>query len=394
MSITPITDSTVLAEFCAGLVNSTYITIDTEFIRDKTYWSKLCLIQIAGPSDAAVIDALAPGIDLSPVDELLDSPNILKVFHAGRQDIEIFFNRTGRIPAPMFDSQIAAMVCGFGDQVGYEPLIAKLVGKRVDKSSRFTDWSHRPLTQKQLAYALSDVTHLRVAYEKLSAKLEKSGRASWLQEEMQILSNPDTYRLDPDTAWQRIKSRNSNPRFHAILRELAKWRETEAQRRDIPRNRILRDDALLEIASQAPKNPEALGRLRGLPKGQANGSTGAAIIESVKAAEALPEEELPVIEVPEKQPPNLGPTTDLLRVLLKYVSEKNGVAVKLIASADDLQRVAASDDADIPALKGWRYDLFGEKALALKHGRLAIMVAGKQIKLLRVDQHNNQVASG
>jgi ribonuclease D len=385
MKITPITDTGALAAFCDKASKAEYVTVDTEFIRDKTYWSKLCLIQLAGPDEAVAIDVLAPGINLTPVDDLLANPDVLKVFHAGRQDVEIFFHRNGVIPVPIFDTQVAAMVCGFGDQVGYETLISKLVGVRPDKSSRFTDWAQRPLSQKQLDYALADVVHLRPAYEKLSQRLAQSERTPWLDEEMRILINPATYEMDPENAWKRIKSRNGNARTLAILRELAAGRETQAQKRDIPRNRVLRDDAIQEIAAQAPTDVENLSRLRGFPKGMANGAIGAMVLDAVKKAVAIPKEDLPPAPAREKLPGNLGPITDLLRVLLKHVSEQSDVASKLIASADDLQRIAADDNADVPALSGWRRELFGEEALALKHGRVALTAAGKRTKIIHLD---------
>ena len=386
MTITPITESEALSAFCKRMSNADYVAVDTEFIRDKTYWSRLCLIQIGGPDEAAAIDVLAPGLDLSPVDELMANPDVLKVFHAGRQDIEIFYHRNGVIPAPLFDSQVAAMVCGFGDQVGYETLISKLVGIRPDKSSRFTDWAQRPLSQKQLDYALADVIHLRPAYEKLSQRLQQSKRTPWLDEEMQILTNPKTYEMDPSNAWKRLKSRNSDARALAIVQELAACRETQAQHRDVPRNRILRDEALLAVAAQAPETVEKLSQVRGFPQGMANGATGAMILEAVQKAVALPKEALPSTPAREKMPSNLGPIIDLLRVLLKHTSEKSGVATKLIASADDLQHIAASDDADVPALAGWRRDLFGAEALALKHGRVALTATGKHTKVIHLDQ--------
>jgi ribonuclease D len=389
MQITPITDTGALAAFCDKAAEAEYVTVDTEFIRDKTYWSKLCLIQLAGPDEAVAVDVLAPGIDLTPVDDLLSNPDVLKVFHAGRQDVEIFFHRNGVIPAPIFDSQVAAMVCGFGDQVGYETLISKLVGVRPDKSSRFTDWAQRPLSQKQLDYALADVIHLRPAYEKLSKRLQASERTSWLDEEMRILINPATYEMDPANSWKRIKSRNAKPRTLAIIRELAACREIQAQKRDVPRNRVLRDEAILEIAAQAPKDVESLSRLRGFPKGMANGATGALVLEAVQRAVAIPTEDLPPAPAWEKLPGNLGSITDLLRVLLKHVSEQSDVATKLIASADDLQRIAADDNADVPAMSGWRRELFGAEALALKHGRVALTAVGKRTKVIHLNPADN-----
>jgi len=378
MEITPIADNRALIDFCDRQRGADYLAVDTEFLRDRTYWPRLCLVQVAGPSEAVAIDTLAPGLDPQPLYELMADRSLLKVFHAGRQDVEIFFHATGSIPEPLFDTQVAAMVCGFGDQVGYEGLVAKLVGARTDKSSRFTDWSHRPLTQKQLEYALADVIHLRPAYEKLADELEKTGRTGWLDQEMGVLMDPDTYRLDPDRAWRRLKSRNSSRRFHAVLRELAAWREREAQRRDVPRNRIIRDDAILELAAQAPATKDALGRSRALPRGFANSAAGDAILDAVARAAAVPESELPVAPKRQSRPSGLGPVTDLLKVLLKHVTEKFNVAPRLIASADDLERIAADDNADVPALTGWRRELFGEHALALKRGEVALTTKGNR----------------
>ncbi len=386
MEIEPISKSDELARFCEEQSNADYIAVDTEFLRDRTYWPQLCLVQIAGRDDAAAIDTLAPDIDLTPLYQLMSNREVLKVFHAGRQDVEIFFHRTGSIPEPLFDTQVAAMVCGFGDQVGYEALISKLVGARIDKSSRFTDWSNRPLSQKQLNYALGDVTHLRPAYEKLADNLEESGRTRWLDQEMDVLMSPDTYRLDPESAWRRIKSRNKNRRFHAILCELAAWREREAQTRDIPRNRVLRDDALLEITAQAPNTIDDLKRMRALPKSSVNGEKAADILAAVSRGKEVPESDLPHLEKPAQRPPKIGPVSDLLKVLLKHVTETYDVAPKLIASADDLDRIAADDKADVPALKGWRRELFGEHALALKAGRVALTAKGSQTKVISIDK--------
>ena len=382
MEITPITDSRALTDFCDRQRAADYLAVDTEFLRDRTYWPRLCLVQIAGPDEAVAIDTMAPDLELRPLYDLMANRSVLKVFHAGRQDLEIFFHATGSIPEPLFDTQVAAMVCGFGDQVGYEGLVAKLVGVRTDKSSRFTDWSYRPLTQKQLEYALDDVIHLRPAYEKLADELEKTRRTSWLDQEMGVLMDPATYRLDPEHAWRRLKSRNANRRFHAVLRELAAWRECEAQRRDIPRNRVLRDDAVLELAAQAPATKDALSRSRALSKGFANSAAGKAILDAVARAAALTESELPVPPKRESRPSGLGPLTELLKVLLKHVTEKYNVAPRLIASADDLERIAADDAADVPALSGWRRELFGAHALALKRGEVALTAKGKNTRLI------------
>lgn len=382
----PIDTFQELDAFCKRQRNVDYITVDTEFLRDRTYWPRLCLVQIAGPDEAAAIDTLAPGLDLSPLYDLMSDQSLLKVFHAGRQDVEIFFHATGSIPEPLFDTQVAAMVCGFGDQVGYEALIAKLVGARIDKSSRFTDWSNRPLTPKQFKYAMADVTHLRPAYEKLADSLEKTGRTDWLDQEMGILMDPETYRLEPESSWKRIKSRNKNRRFHAIMRELAAWREREAQSRNVPRNRIIRDDAILEIAAQSPTSVEALRGMRALQNGVAKGNSGEAILEAVARGRDLPESELPILERVAPRPTGLGPVSDLLKVLLKHVTEKHDVAPRLIANADDLESIAADDNADVPALKGWRREIFGEHALALKAGRVALTAKGSLTRVVELTE--------
>jgi ribonuclease D len=385
MAITPISDSAELREFCRRQSRAPYITVDTEFLRDKTYWPILCLIQVAGPDEAVVIDPMAKGIDLAPLDSLMVNSKVLKVFHAARQDLEIFYHRIGKVPAPIFDTQVAAMVCGFGDQVGYETIVNTLVGASLDKMSRFADWSRRPLTQKQLDYALADVVHLRPVYEELAKRLADSGRAEWLDEEMATLTAPDTYRLDPEGAWRRVKSRGGNKRFFAVLKEIAAWREREAQKRDIPRNRIMRDDSLLDIAAHAPQDIAALGRTRGLSKGFAEGKMGTSVLQAVKSGLALPDDQIPVRPKRERLPQGIGPLTDLLKVLLKHECEKNHVASRLVASSDDLTRIAADDKADVPALKGWRRDLFGKMALDLKHGRLALSCVKGQVTVIKAD---------
>ena len=384
MTITPIADTNSLAAFCEKQKTAAFVTVDTEFVREKTYYPILCLVQVAGPDDAVVIDAMASDIDLSPLDELFKNTNVVKVLHASRQDNEIFFNLFGSVPKPIFDTQIAAMVCGFGDQVAYGTLIAKLVGVQLEKTSRFADWSRRPLTQKQLAYALSDVTHLRVAYEKLAAELETSGRAHWLESEMDILTNPDTYRMDPREAWRRIKSRTTNPKFLSVLLEVAAWREAEAQRRDIPRNRLLRDDSLLDIAAHTPKTSQALSRTRGMPRGFAEGRMADGLLDAIETGVATKPEDQPQVPKRDRLPNGLGPLTDLLKTLLKLRCEEEKVAPKLIASADDLERIAASENADVPALSGWRREVFGEQALALKQGKLGLTAEGKRIRIMEI----------
>jgi ribonuclease D len=379
-----ITTTDALTAFCARQAEAEFVTVDTEFLRDKTYWPILCLAQIAGPDEAALVDTLAPELDLAPLLELLANPKVLKVFHAARQDLEIFVRLTGTVPAPLFDTQVAAMVCGFGDAVSYETLAGKLAGARIDKSSRFTDWGHRPLTEKQLTYALADVTHLREAYRKLAAKLEETGRTPWLADEMAILTDPATYRVEPADAWKRLKTRGGNKRFMAVLKELAAWRELAAQSRDIPRQRIIRDESLLEIASHHPITIDDLARIRGLGRPVAEGKLGLEILAAVARGLAAP---LPAgADMPDRieTPPGLGPLVDLLRVLLKLRCEDHEVAQKLVANASDLELIAAQDDAPVPALEGWRFEVYGRDALALKHGKLALTAQGKRIRVVEL----------
>ncbi len=380
--MTPITTTEDLDAFCTRLREAEYITVDTEFMREKTFWPKLCLVQVAGPDEAAIIDPMAPGIDLKPLFDLMVEPGVLKVFHAARQDVEIFVHLTGQVPKPIFDTQVAAMVCGFGESVGYETLISKLAGARVDKSSRFTDWAQRPLTDRQLQYALSDVTHLRPAYERLKRKLDKTDRAHWLEEEMAVLTDPATYTVEPEEAWRRLKVRTDKPRFLAVLREVAAWREREAQRKDMPRSRVLRDEALLEIAAHAPTSVDDLARTRGLGRSVAEGRWGVELLAAVQRGLDLPASDCPAVEPRVEPPPGLAPIVDLLRVLLKMRCEDQQVAPKLVANGGDLEAIAADDEADVPALKGWRRELFGEDAIALKHGRMALAIEKKRVKLV------------
>jgi ribonuclease D len=379
--MTLIADTGALAAFCQRVGASSYITVDTEFMRDKTYYPQLCLVQVAGPDEAAAIDALAPGLDLAPLLALFERADLLKVFHAGRQDLEIFCLLTGKVPAPMFDTQVAAMVCGFGDSVGYDTLVQKLTGAQIDKSSRFTDWAVRPLTERQIKYSISDVTYLRKVYEKLAQSLNNSGRAGWLEEEMAVLANPTTYRVEPDQAWQRLKVRSPSPRFLAVLKELAAWREREAQKRDIPRNRMLRDEALLEIAAHHPTNVDELARTRGLSRGMAEGRMGEAILASVKRGLEIPDDQCPLPEPRIELPRDIGPVVELLKVVLKLQCDAHNVASKLVATSGDLEQIAADDNAAVPALKGWRREVFGEAALKLKRGELALALEGKKLAL-------------
>ena len=378
-----IADNAALEAFCRSLEGAAYVAVDTEFMRDKTYWPQLCLVQVAGPDTAAAIDPLAQGLSLAPLLKLMDDPKVLKVFHAARQDLEIFYNLNGKVPAPIFDTQVAAMVCGFGESASYETLAGKLAGAAIDKSSRFTDWASRPLTERQVQYALADVTHLRKVYEKLAAQLDKSGRHSWLDEEMAVLCDPATYRLDPALAWRRLKVRSGNRRMLALVRELAAWREISAQQRNLPRNRLLRDESLLEIAAHAPKNADEMARTRGMGRGFAEGKLGGEVLAVIERVLAMPESQYPVPPPRRDPPPGIGPLTDLLRVLLKLRCEENDVAPKLVADSEDLEIIAADDKAEVRALHGWRAEIFGKDALDLKHGRLALTAEGKRIKLVR-----------
>jgi ribonuclease D len=377
-----ISDTATLVAFCKRQSAADFVTVDTEFMRETTYWAKLCLIQVAGPDEAACIDPLAPGMDLAPLYALFANEKVLKVFHAARQDLEIFLHESGALPHPVFDTQVAAMVCGFGDQVGYETLVARLAGAKLDKSQRFTDWSRRPLTERQLKYALSDVTHLRKAYAALSKRLTQTGRAGWLAEEMTTLTTEGTYRIDPRETWRRIKARTRSGRMLAVLRELAAWREETARALDWPRQRVAKDDALVELAAHPPASTEDLKRSR-LGKALASERFAAGVVAAAQRGLACPEADWP--EVPDYDPANQGPraVVELLRLLLKIKSEQHHVAARLIASADDIDAIALHDDADVPALHGWRRELFGEDALKLKHGKLGIALAdgGKTIEV-------------
>lgn len=369
----PITTSDDLAAVCERMAQHDFITVDTEFLREQTYYPLLCVAQIASPEEAVTIDALADSIELTPFYELMANERVTKVFHAARQDIEIIWNQAKLIPRPLFDTQVAAMVLGYGDAISYDQLVHRITGDTLDKSNRFTDWARRPLTPAQLTYAISDVTHLREVYRALSAALAARGRTNWVDEEMEVLTSPDTYRADPATAWERLKSRVRKPKELAVLIEVAAWREREAQTRDVPRGRVLKDEVIGDIAIQAPTTPERLASLRSLPKGFERSRWGQDLIEAVKRGIACDPKALPRIERTRHQS-NGSATVELLKVLLRMTAERHGVAAKVIATVDDLEHIAARDDADVRALKGWRRELFGERALALKHGELALAI--------------------
>jgi len=381
--MTLISDTDTLRAFCEKVsASSDFVTVDTEFIRESTYWSELCLIQIGGKDDVAAIDALADGLDLTPVLDLMRDKSITKVFHAARQDFEIFYQLMGELPQPVFDTQISAMVCGYGDSVGYEALVGSLARKRIDKSMRYTDWRRRPLSDKQLSYALSDVTHLWVIYEKLRDMLAENGRVDWVAEEMDTLTNPATYEPDPNESWRRLKVRTPKPRFLLILREIAAWRELEAQRRNVPRNRVLRDDALLEIAAQTPKDEKALRSLRGMRGGQPKGDAVKSLLEAIKRGRELPEESCPPLPARPNKLAHMEAARELVRVLLKHCAQEHGVAQKLIANADEIETLISEPRSDIRPLCGWRRDLFGDHAVALLQGRLALAANGSDIRLV------------
>lgn len=371
-----------LQETVSQLSASDFITIDTEFIRETTFWPELCLIQLAAPGVTALVDPLAPGMDLAPFFDLMRNEKVTKVFHAARQDIEIIYHLGGLIPAPTFDTQIAAMVCGFGDSISYDQLVSRITGERIDKTSRFTDWRHRPLSERQLEYALADVTHLIPVYEHLLARLERENRAEWLKEEMDVLTAKETYDLHPDDAWKRLKMRARKPIELAVLKYIAAWREREARERNVPRGRVLKDDVLYEIAQQQPRDISALARLRGIPKGWERSSNATGLLEAVNAAFEIPKEDLPKLPRPPILPEGTPAAAELIKVLLKLVSEKEGVAAKMLASGDDIERLAAySEEADVPALSGWRREVFGDQVLKLLKGELGLRFENRRIQV-------------
>ena len=372
-ALAPITATSELAEACRRMAKHPFVTIDTEFLRESTYYPLLCVAQMACADEAVVVDTLAPGIDLSPFYALMANDRVMKVFHAARQDVEIVWHAAKLIPHPIFDTQVAAMVLGYGDSISYDQLVHRITGDTLDKSHRFTDWTRRPLSEPQLRYAISDVTHLRDVYLKLVDDLKQRGRAEWVEDEMRILTSPETYRLEPGNAWQRLKTRVRKPKELAVLIEVAAWREREAQARDVPRGRVLKDEVIADIAVQAPTSSDKLKHLRSLPKGFERSRWGEAIIEAVTRGLERDPKTLPRparVQVAA----NGGAVVELLKVLLRMISESHHVAAKVIATVGDLERIAADDNADVPALSGWRRDLFGEKALALKHGKLALAI--------------------
>ncbi|HMA70278.1 MAG TPA: ribonuclease D [Xanthobacteraceae bacterium] len=368
-----VTTTADLAAACTRMSRHTFVTVDTEFLRETTYYPLLCVAQMATSDEAIVIDALAPELNLAPFFELMANERVLKVFHAARQDIEIVWHQAKLIPRPIFDTQIAAMVLGYGDSISYDQLVHRITGDVLDKSHRFTDWSRRPLSAAQISYAISDVTHLREVFLSLSADLEQRGRNDWVGEEMEVLTSPDTYRAEPETAWERLKTRVRKPKELSVLIEVAAWREREAQSRDVPRGRVLKDEAIGDIATHAPTTPERLASLRSLPRGFERSKWGAEIIEAVKRGLARNPSELPRLAKP-RQGINGSATVELLKVLLRMTSEQHGVAAKVIATVEDLERIALDDRANVPALRGWRRDMFGDQAIALKRGQLALAV--------------------
>lgn len=378
--VTVVTESDALAAICRKLAQSPYVAVDTEFMRETTFWPNLCLIQLAAPGQALAIDPLARGLDLSPFFALMADERVVKVFHAARQDIEIIYNAAKIIPKPLFDTQVAAMVCGFGEAVSYSALVKQLTGKTHDKSSRFTDWSHRPLSERQLLYAIGDVTYLRDVYVKLKERLEKAGRAHWLSDEMALLTNPATYETRPEDAWKRLKIRVRNPQSLAVVMEVAAWREMQAQALNVPRSRVLKDEAIADIAAQMPRTPEDLAKLRSFKEGVAKSQRGRELAEAVERGLKRDPATIPVLAQNEPLPPAAAAVADLLRVLLKAVAARHGVAPKLIATSEDLEKIALNGGADVPAMQGWRRQLFGEAALALKAGRLALTMKNGEVE--------------
>jgi ribonuclease D len=383
---TLVTTQEQLAACCEQLAKAGTIMIDTEFMREKTYFAQLCLIQLADDHQAYAIDPLAEGLDLNPFLNLMANEKVLKVFHAGRQDMEILYFMSGTIPHPVFDTQIAASVCGFGDSVSYEQLVKKITGAQIDKSQRFTDWSRRPLNDRQQAYAIADVTHLRALYAFLDKTLMEQGRHGWIDEEMAILTDPRTYQNPPEEAWKRLKLRINKPLDLLVLQKLAAWREEQAQKRDLPRRHVLKDDALYELAVQRPQKTEALASLRSFPKGQAHSAMGQDVIRVIRTALEIPQEDWPLLPKSRHMPEGKKAMVELLKIVLKITCDEAGLAPKIVATVDDLEALAADDEADIHALKGWRRDIFGQKALALKKGELALTFQNNRAALIALNE--------
>ena len=375
-----------LAQACAQMAQSDFLTIDTEFIRETTFWPELCLIQMATADHEVIVDSLSKSLDLQPFFDLMADTSVVKVFHAARQDIEIIYHLGNLIPHPIFDTQVAAMVCGFGDSVSYDQLVQRTSGAQIDKTSRFTDWRQRPLSDKQLKYAMADVTHLRDVYHQLRQRLDAEGRAHWVKEEMDTLESPATYDLHPEDAWQRLlRMRVRKPRELAIMKSVAAWREREARERDVPRRRVLKDDAIYEIAQQQPTDTQALGKLRTVARGWEQSQAGQSVIRAVQSAMEIPKEELPRLPRPTQPPEGAAAASELLKVLLKLTVEKYGVVPKIIANSDDLERLAAEgDQAEVAALKGWRLELFGDKALRLLRGEMALRFVNRKVEAVEL----------
>ncbi len=381
-----ITDTKALDKACKAASQHSFCTVDTEFLRESTFWPELCLIQMATPDEAWIVDVLADGIDLAPFFDLMADESVVKVFHAARQDIEIIYNLANLIPHPVFDTQVAAMVCGYGDSISYDQLVFKITGFQVDKSSRFTDWSARPLSNKQLNYALADVTHLRDVYLSIKASLNEQERSHWVAEEMEILTSPETYDVPPENAWQRLKMRVRKPRELATMKKVAEWRERVARENNVPRGRVIRDYAIYDIAARAPSNMQQLCKLRSLARGFDRNRYGDSLLAAIKDARQIPEKELPRLPRQKQMPEGCGAATEMLKVLLKMIVEKHGVAAKVIATVDDLEKIAADDNADVAALKGWRKELFGKQALDLKNGNIALGYNNRRIEVINMER--------
>jgi ribonuclease D len=379
-----VTSTDGLAALCRQLASNAYVAVDTEFMREQTFWPKLCLIQLAGPDAEAVVDPLAPGIDLAPFWDLMADRDVVKVFHAARQDLEIVHVATRKLPSPVFDTQVAAMVCGFGDSISYVNLVKRIAGEDLDKTSRFTDWSRRPLSQKQLQYALGDVTHLRKVYTSLKQTLEETGRARWVDEEMATLLDPATYETLPEDAWRRLKIKVRGRKSFAVLIELAAWRERAAQSQDVPRSRIIRDEALYDVASQMPTETKQLAELRTLSDGFSRSARAREIVDAVKRGLERDPATLPPMHASTGPSGDVNALCDMLRVLLKAAAQRHKVAPRLIADSEDIETIASRSDPDVPALKGWRRELFGEDALRLKRGELALTVRKGEVVTIAV----------